>query len=175
MTETFTDDEVRVLRSMARGMLTAMKRDGVAGVSATAMGAAAGGVTADDAELDGDWGNPVVRLTLKKWTGDSCKGKSYSECPVEFLDMLASTLDWMADNPQAGKDPKYVGFNRKDAARARGWAARLRRRNMDDARASVSTLPMAEAQPSSAKRQHPKPAREPGDDFYEIGDVDGIF
>ena len=80
---------------------------------------------ADDASLDSKDGNPVVKITIKKWHGPVCKGRKYSECSPEFLDVLANTLTWMAENPQAGRE-KYSRYNMLDAARARGWAKRLR-------------------------------------------------
>ena len=87
------------------------------------------GAVADDAELDSNYGNPDVRKDPPRWKGDSFKGKKYSACSPEYLDALAGFLDW-----QAGKDDekgtddgkKYAGYARKDSARARGWAKRLR-------------------------------------------------
>lgn len=83
------------------------------------------GAIASDADLDGKYGNPTVRFNPKRWEGDGFTGKNYSDCSPDFLDILAEALDYSADNPTAGKE-KYVEGNRKDAARARGWAKRLR-------------------------------------------------
>ena len=87
---------------------------------------------ADDADLDGQYGNPVIRAAVPRdWTGPSQLGKPFSECPPAYLDMLASRLEYFAQKAEAeGKltaGGKPVSpFNRRDAARARGWAKRLR-------------------------------------------------
>lgn len=80
---------------------------------------------APDSDLDGQWGNPIVKFNPRDWTGDGQKSKYFSECPADFLDVLASTLDFFADK-NAASDPKKAGYERKDAARARGWAKRQR-------------------------------------------------
>ncbi len=85
------------------------------------------GPVADDRDLDGERGNPTVRLVPRDWDGDvDCKGKHYSECPPAFLDMLADMLQHFGENPKQGKE-QYAQNDLRDAARARGWAARLRR------------------------------------------------
>jgi hypothetical protein len=54
-------------------------------------------------------------------------GRAFSECPPEYLDMVADRLDYfssqLGDSDDEKKKRKY---NTLDAARARGWAARLR-------------------------------------------------
>lgn len=82
---------------------------------------------ADDADLDGEWGAPAVRKDPKRWTGPSYVGKKYSECPSDYLLQLAGLLDWQAakDKEKGDTDSlKYAGYKERDAARARGWAAR---------------------------------------------------
>ena len=87
---------------------------------------------ADDADLDGQYGNPVIRAAdPRDWTGPSQLGKPFSECPPAYLDMLASRLEYFAQKAEAeGKltasGKPVAPFNRRDAARARGWARRLR-------------------------------------------------
>jgi hypothetical protein len=54
-----------------------------------------------------------------------------SQCPPEYLDLLAEMFDYFADkaernNEQTTKGKPKAPYNRKDAARARGWAARAR-------------------------------------------------
>jgi hypothetical protein len=86
----------------------------------------ASGLYASDAELDDPkWGNPVVKFMPRDWTGGDMTGKTYSECPPEFLDVLAERMAWSAANPKEGKE-KYAEYDRKNAARARSWARRLR-------------------------------------------------
>jgi len=81
---------------------------------------------ASDRDLDGQYGNPKVTFEPRDWTGVPCKGKTFSECPPEFLEMLAETLDYFAGKADDEGDKTKAGYKRKDAARARGWAARLR-------------------------------------------------
>lgn len=97
--------------------------------------ASAGGAVASAADLDGQYGNPEVRKDPKDWTGPSYVGKFFSDCPAEYLDMIASLNEWRAKkDDEAGArgetnakgKPKDGHFARLDAARARGWAARAR-------------------------------------------------
>ncbi len=89
-------------------------------------------VVASDSDLDGQWGDPVVRAKdPRDWTGESQLGKPFSECPAEYLDLVASRLDFFAEKAEAEGTLTTSGkpvapYNRKDAARARGWAARIR-------------------------------------------------
>lgn len=79
---------------------------------------------ASDADLDGQWGNPEVRAKdPRDWTGEPMKGRRFSECPAEYLDMLAARFDFFATKET---DDKKIGYAKKDAARARGWAKRIR-------------------------------------------------
>lgn len=98
---------------------------------------------ASEAELDQKWGDPEVRFTPRDWTGEPMKGRKMSECPAEFLDVLADTFDYFAGKAEESGE-LYNGkptapYKRKDAARARGWALRIRsgwrapvRSNADD-------------------------------------------
>lgn len=86
---------------------------------------------ADARDLDGQYGNPDVRFKPRDWTGPDFTGRKYSQCSPEFLDMLASALDYFADKDEAegkltAKGKPAAPFRRSDAARARGWAARIR-------------------------------------------------
>lgn len=86
---------------------------------------------AEARDLDGQYGNPEVRFMPRDWTGPSFKGRRYSDCPPEMLEMLASTLDYFADKDEAegavtSKGKPSAPFKRADAARARGWAQRTR-------------------------------------------------
>jgi hypothetical protein len=87
---------------------------------------------ADDADLDGQYGNPVIQQKdPKDWKGDTMKDRRYSECPPEYLDLVASRLDYFAEVAEregkvTSNGKPVAPFNRRDAARARGWAKRLR-------------------------------------------------
>lgn len=85
---------------------------------------------ADDRDLDGKYGDPEVKFNPRDWTGDSYKGRFMSECPADFLDLLAETYDYFARKAEETNE-QYNGkpvapYKRKDAARARGWAKRKR-------------------------------------------------
>ena len=80
---------------------------------------------ADDADLDGQYGDPEVKFSPKKWTGDNFKGSHYSACAPDFLDAYAEALQWSSEHPKEGRE-KYAQYDARDAARARGWARRMR-------------------------------------------------
>lgn len=111
--------------SLLRQILAALQggRASTPGVSSVAI--------ADDRDLDSQWGDEEVRVTPRDWTGEPMKGRRMSECPPAFLDMLADTLDYFAKKNEASGAVTSSGkpkaqFDRKAAARARGWASRLR-------------------------------------------------
>jgi hypothetical protein len=75
-------------------------------------------------DLDGPHGDPEVKAKdPRDWTGAPMKGRKFSECPAEYLDMLADRFDYFAEREE---DAKKAGYDRLDAARARGWAERVR-------------------------------------------------
>lgn len=75
-------------------------------------------------DLDGPHGNPTIKAKdPRDWTGDTMVGRRFSECPPDYLDLLADRYDYFAEREE---DAKKAGYNRLDAARARGWAERIR-------------------------------------------------
>ena len=85
---------------------------------------------ADAADLDSKYGDPLVHFTPRDYTGPSMKGLRMSQCEPDGLIQLASAFDYFAEKADA-ENELYKGkpvapYKRKDAARARGWAARLR-------------------------------------------------
>ncbi len=79
---------------------------------------------APDVDLDGPHGDPTIRAkSPRDWNGPDMLGKRFSECPPEYLDLLAARFDFFNTKET---DEKKRGYNTRDAARARGWAARLR-------------------------------------------------
>lgn len=90
--------------------------------------AGGGGDLASDYEMSGPKGDPMgPKKAPKDWTGPSQLGKKFSECLPEYLDMVASLLDWQAGKDAANPEKaKYAKYSTLDAKRARGWAARLR-------------------------------------------------
>lgn len=86
---------------------------------------------ATDRDLDGQYGDPAVKFMPRDWTGPSFKGRRFSECPVPLLEMLAETFDYFAQQAEqkderTDKGKPVAEFKRADAARARGWAKRIR-------------------------------------------------
>lgn len=82
-------------------------------------------------DLDGKYGDPEIKFEPRDWQGDSCKGLHMSQCPAEFLDLIAETFDYFAQkaaesNELTSSGKPVADYKRKDAARARGWAARIR-------------------------------------------------
>lgn len=85
---------------------------------------------ASDADLDGKYGDPLVRFDPRDWTGPSFKGRRMSECPAEFLDLYAQAKDYYGDKAEreqklTEKGKPAAQYERADAARARGWAKRV--------------------------------------------------
>lgn len=106
---------------------------GFASQSVKQAGASSGqGAIAPDRDLDGKWGDPEVKAKdPRDWTGPTMKGRRFSECPPEYLDLVADRLEYFAEQAEAeGKTTSngkpVAPFNRADAARARGWAKRIR-------------------------------------------------
>jgi hypothetical protein len=75
-------------------------------------------------DLDGKYGDPTVRAKdPRDWAGESMIGRPFSECPPAYLDLVADRLDYFNSSET---DEKKRRYNDLDAARARGWAKRLR-------------------------------------------------
>jgi hypothetical protein len=81
---------------------------------------------ASDRDLDSQYGNEKVHFDPRNWTGEKFKGRTMSECPAEFLDLLAEGHDYFASKNASAGDDKKAGYEQRSAARARGWAKRLR-------------------------------------------------
>lgn len=86
---------------------------------------------ASDRDLDGKYGDPVVKFMPRDWTGQSFKNTHMSACPPELLDLLAETFEYFATQAEANNEMTPRGkpvadYKRSDAARARGWAKRMR-------------------------------------------------
>lgn len=100
------------------------------GAATAAPTPAAAPQVASDYDLDGPFGDPEVKAkSPRDWTGPSMTGKHFSECPAEYLDLVADRLLYFAAQNAADTDPeaqKKARYNRLDAGRAKGWAARIR-------------------------------------------------
>jgi hypothetical protein len=100
-------------------------RGEVAKLLSGAAQAPAAPAVAPDHDLDGPHGDEDVKRDPPRWKGAPTAPCRMSECPPGYLDELAEFFDFKASSPRAGKE-KYVPYDRKSAARARGWAARKR-------------------------------------------------
>lgn len=88
-----------------------------------------GQAVASDADLDGKFGDPEIKLKdPRDWSGPTMVGRHFSECPVEYLELLADRYEYFISQNagQTDDDKKKLKYNRADAARARGWAERIR-------------------------------------------------
>lgn len=86
---------------------------------------------ASDRDLDGKYGNPIVKFQPRDWAGEDCKGRRMSDCPPAFLDVLAETFDYFAKKAEESgeltdRGKPVADYKKADAARARGWAKRIR-------------------------------------------------
>lgn len=111
-----------ILKALAR---VEAKLDRV--LAAQASGGGGGSLPiADDRDLDGQHGDPAIKFTPKRgYSGPDMKGQRMSEASPEFLDAYADALQYASEHPREGKE-KYARYDALDAARARGWAKRLR-------------------------------------------------
>lgn len=124
-------DIADIKAALAAGAVAFAAALGATVPSSSSGGGSGAGRVANDQELDSQYGDPVVRKdpTARYWTGASYGGCQLSECPPDYLDAFAKYKDACAYvNEKEGKaeKQKYVEYDRRDAARARGWAARLR-------------------------------------------------
>jgi hypothetical protein len=131
---TMTSDEMKLiltkLDTLERAVLQLVAKGN--GPVGTASPDTARPIVATAAELDGQWGDPLIRSRdPKSWTGDSMMGLKLSACPPEYLDLWAERADYFArqadekgEKDNKGRPASY--WKRKDAALARGWAARKR-------------------------------------------------
>jgi hypothetical protein len=82
------------------------------------------GQSAPQVTLDGPHGDPICKAkSPRDWAGDDMTGRHFSECPPDYLDLLAERYDYFAGKEEDATKKRY---NLLDAARARGWAARMR-------------------------------------------------
>lgn len=86
---------------------------------------------ATDSDLASKYGDPVLKFLPRDWTGEDCRNRPFSECPAELLDLVADANDYFArvadeKDEKTDKGRPVSKYKRADAARARGWARRIR-------------------------------------------------
>lgn len=170
------EDRLDRIERKLDALLAALKTPGAGGRPAAGNTSAPGGDI--EADIDGPRGDPEVRFMPKRWTGADCKGKPFSSCEPELLDMLADTYDWFAQRDDDANAVDRNGgpkskWSRLDAARARAWAARLR------GQGDSSPAPRARraAAPAATARRAPAPEPSygaPPGDFDDAPENDDI-
>jgi hypothetical protein len=120
-------DAVTLLRSIdatLKELLALSKQKRAAAPAPAAASSASTPAIAPDSDLDGPHGDPVIKSKdPRDWSGPSMLGKKFSECPPDYLGLLAARYEFF--NTQPDVDAKKRRYNEIDAARARGWKKRL--------------------------------------------------
>jgi hypothetical protein len=154
MPVTHTEEVIRLLQSIDSSLRTLVAR--------LAQSPSGAGEIAPDRDLDGKYGDEEIRSDPKRWDGARMKGRRMSECPPDYLDLLAEFLEWQAQqadkkNERTNGNRPVSEFRRQSAARARGWAMRIRAGQVQQA-------------PRGAQPEQPLPAFAQGNEFEEVGD-----
>lgn len=130
-----------------------------------------GGAIASDYEMGGQYGDKPVKKDPKRWLeggGESYAGCTMSQCPSDYLMVLAEFYDWQADMDdkkgktfvnKKGETVQSSTYGRKDAALARGWAKR---------NASAQAAPQAPSAPRTTQPRQsvPQGPQKPVQDDY---------
>lgn len=87
---------------------------------------------APDSELDGKYGDPVIKTAPRDWNGPFRSGQAMSESEPELLELVAERCDYFAQKNDRERQVTDQGvpkskYDRSKAAKARGWAARIRK------------------------------------------------
>lgn len=117
-----TDPRVEVLTEL-RKQTALLERIAVELLRGNQSGSLAAPV--NDAAALGPHGDPIIKAKdPRDWSGDPMTGKHFSECPPEYLDLLAERYDYFATKDD--QTPEKIRYAKLDASRARAWAAKLR-------------------------------------------------
>lgn len=173
------EDRLDRLEQKLDAILAALKTNGG---GARAASANTGSAQEIEVDIDGPRGDPEVRFSPRNWTGADHKGRTYSACEPEFLDMLAEAFDWFARREDETNAVDKNGgpksrWTRLDAARARAWSARLKGQGGGDASAAPRAKAPAGGTNGANGRRAPAPApsySRPMNDFGDAGDSDDI-
>ena len=80
---------------------------------------------APDSDLDGQYGDPIVKTDPKRWDGPPMVGKKFSQTTPAYLDAVMGLALWKVKKDVEAGDEKKAGYARRDAERALGWKLRL--------------------------------------------------
>ena len=80
---------------------------------------------APDSDLDGEYGDPVVKKDPTRWKGPSMVGKKLSQTTADYCDAVMGLALWKVGKDNEAGDAKKAGYARRDAERALGWKLRL--------------------------------------------------
>lgn len=140
-------DVIGLLRSIDATLkeLLALSKTKMAGRASASAPTASAPSVASARDLDGKYGDPEVKFNPRDWSGTSYLGCHFSECDPIFLDLLAGAFDYFGDKAERDGETTSSGkpvahYKRLDAARARGWAKRLREQG--DHSGAVKQAPM---------------------------------
>jgi len=127
-----SDDAVAILTSIDASLKTLVQLAQQRRPSREAPARLNGSTIAPDSDLDSPHGDPIIKAkSPRDWNGPSMEGKRLSECPPAYLNLLAQRFDYFAEKAEtegalASNGKPLAPYNRRDAARARGWMQRLR-------------------------------------------------
>jgi hypothetical protein len=114
-------------------------------------------------DIQGQYGDIEIKKDPKRWTGQPLAPIRASQCPPDYLDIVAAFLEWKAGKNDAAGKEKYAEYDRRDAARCRRWAIEMRE-------GRVKQAPVRErddSPPPAANDEYPRDDRDdppPGDD-----------
>lgn len=90
---------------------------------------AAGNSSSDNiapvSDIHGQYGDVEIKKDPPRWKGKPLAPIHASQCPPEYLEIVADLLDFKADNPRPGKE-QYAKYDRRNAARCRRWSIEIR-------------------------------------------------
>lgn len=120
--------------------------------------AKAGKAVAEDSDLDGKYGDPIVKMMPRDWAGEDFKGRTLSATSPAFLDKLAEMFDYFGqkaerENKLTNAGKPVAPYNFSDAARCRGWAKRMRAGGWKPAAAAPAQASGFGADPYSGQSQ----------------------
>ena len=127
-------DVLKRLEAKIDGMWADVEAIKLARSSAPTAPAASKQAPLNDAFLDAnEWADKTIQKDPPRWNGGSYVGRRYSQCPPDYLEVLAGYLDWKAANPRKD-DAGNVLTNNKgrpwhevdafEAQIVRAWARR---------------------------------------------------